>query len=220
MTSAAIRSTFAAAADSFVAVVSGIGGSGVSGSGVGGSGIWDAPGLGVWTVRDLVGHTSRSLTTIETYLGHAAGDPPQEIVVREPLDYLMGLQSPMIDPVAITQRGRDAGAALGDDPAAAVQELARRVTALVDSTPDDARLRTAFGGATLLAYLPTRTFELTVHTLDLAGAVGGPAPASLDGPIAACLELAAAVAGRGHDGGAVLLALTGRRSLPDGFSVV
>jgi Mycothiol maleylpyruvate isomerase N-terminal domain len=239
MTSAAIRATFADAAQGFVAVVSGIGGTGGGGprgsgsggdgeagrpSGGGGAGgggdIWDAPGLGEWTVRDLIGHASRSFTTIETYLAHAAADPPDEIVVRTPLDYLMGLQNPLLDPVAIIQRGRDAGAALGDDPPAAVQELARRVTALVDVTPDDALLRTLFGGAIFLAYLPSRTFELTVHTLDLVDALGVPAPAILDSPIAASLQLAAAVAGRGRDAGAVLLALTGRHPLRDGFSVV
>ena len=30
---------------------------------------WDGPGLGEWTVRDLVGHTSRSLVTVIDYLG-------------------------------------------------------------------------------------------------------------------------------------------------------
>ena len=28
---------------------------------------WDQPGLGEWDVRALVGHTSRSLLTLETY---------------------------------------------------------------------------------------------------------------------------------------------------------
>ena len=215
MTSAAIRATFADAAAGFLAVVSGIGG-----AGSGGGDIWDAPGLGAWTVRDLVGHASRSFTTVETYLAQAAEDPPDEIVVRDPMDYLMGLQSPLLDPVAIIQRGRDAGAVLGNDPVAAVQELALRVTALVAATPDDAVLRTLFGGAIFVAYLPTRTFELTVHTLDLVVALGVPAPAILDRPIAASLQLAASVAGRGRDAGAVLLALTGRRPLPNGFTIV
>ena len=33
---------------------------------------WDAPGLGEWDVRALVGHTSRSLLTVEAYLGQPA----------------------------------------------------------------------------------------------------------------------------------------------------
>jgi hypothetical protein len=33
---------------------------------------WNRPGLGEWDVRALVGHTSRSLSTVETYLAHPA----------------------------------------------------------------------------------------------------------------------------------------------------
>ena len=33
---------------------------------------WDRPGLGEWDVRALVGHTSRALLTVETYLAHPA----------------------------------------------------------------------------------------------------------------------------------------------------
>ena len=41
-------------------------------------GDWDKPGLGEWTVRDLVGHASRALSTVEQYLGHEpATDAPR-----------------------------------------------------------------------------------------------------------------------------------------------
>jgi len=33
---------------------------------------WDRPGLGEWDVRSLVGHTSRALLTVETYLARPA----------------------------------------------------------------------------------------------------------------------------------------------------
>src|SRR5262244_524873 len=33
---------------------------------------WDRPGLGEWDVRALVGHTSRALVTVETYLARPA----------------------------------------------------------------------------------------------------------------------------------------------------
>jgi hypothetical protein len=177
--------------------------------------VWERPALGVWTVRDLVGHASRSLTTIESYLGQ----PVDEIVIRSPLDYLRALRSLAMDTAAIAQRGRDAGAALGGDPAAAVRTLAERVLVLVAATPDGAVLPTALGGATLAAYLPTRTFELAVHTLDLVGAVGLDLPTVMAVPVAASLALAASAAD-GDDAGVLLLALTGRRGLPEGFSVV
>lgn len=38
------------------------------------TGHYDAPGLGEWSVRDLLGHTSRSLSTVETYLDVASAD--------------------------------------------------------------------------------------------------------------------------------------------------
>jgi len=201
-----VRDCFSAAAEGFVAVVAALG-----------ADDWAKPGLGEWTVRQLVGHTGRALSTIETYLA----TPSDDVVIRDPLDYLVGLRGPGIDPSAIAQRGRDAGAALGNRPVAAIEDLAGRVLALVDATPDGATLTVASGrGATLLAYLPTRTMELTVHTLDLTGAVGLHPPAILAAPVAATLELAARAVGRGSDAAAVLLALAGRRSLPPGFSIV
>lgn len=69
------------------------------------------------------------------------------------------------------------------------------------------------------AYLPTRTFELVVHGMDIANAADMPihfSPAVLD---EAC-QLAARIAVRIGRSPEVLLALTGRISLPSGFSVV
>lgn len=36
------------------------------------AGAWDGPGLGEWDLRALVGHTSRSLITVSTYLATSA----------------------------------------------------------------------------------------------------------------------------------------------------
>ena len=35
---------------------------------------WGGPGLGEWTLRDLVGHTSRSLVTVIDYLARPVAD--------------------------------------------------------------------------------------------------------------------------------------------------
>jgi uncharacterized protein (TIGR03083 family) len=198
---------FSAAAEGFVAVVAAVG-----------DDAWDRPALGEWSVRDLVGHTSRALSTVETYLA----DAPVEITLHDPLDYLRAALQGQVDHSLVAARGKAAGVALGDDPAAAVAELVARITALVDATADDAPVRLAVldAGLTLRTYLPTRTLELTVHTLDLADAVGTSPPPILEGPIAACLTLVAAAAGARPDAAGVLLALTGRRGLPAGFSVV
>lgn len=200
-----VRACFAAATEGFLAAVSQVP-----------DDKWDAPGLGEWTVRQLVGHTARAFSTVGTYLS----TPPTEITVHDPRQYLQALRTSLADHAAVAARGREAGAALGEDPKAAVRALAERVGALVAKTPDDAPLAMALGGTTLLAYLPTRTFELTVHTLDLVTALGVEVPAVLDAPIAASTTLLVSSAAGGPDGVTLLMALTGRRSLPAGFSLV
>ena len=71
----------------------------------------------------------------------------------------------------------------------------------------------------LSSYLPTRTFELAVHSLDIAAAIG--IDLHLDSVVLAdSIALAAEAAARSGQGVPVLLALTGRTPLPDGFSVV
>lgn len=45
-----------------------------------------------------------------------------------------------------------------------------RVLSLVDGWSDDAPVAMAAGAMALVDYLPTRTFELAVHSLDLARA--------------------------------------------------
>ncbi len=176
---------------------------------------WSRPALGEWDVRALTGHTSRALTTVETYLATpAAGEQ-----VAGPVEYFLAVRG-ATSPDAIAQRGRETGKALGQDPAAAVRELVRRVTDLVRNTPDDAPVATPAGAMTLIDYLPTRTFELAVHTLDLARALGLPPPASLAPAVAASLELAGAIGSRLPAAGDLLLLLTGRTSLPDGLSVL
>ena len=179
---------------------------------------WEKPGLGVWTVRDLAGHTSRALVTVETYLDSTTTvDDPG---LPDALAYFRAAASGLADADAIAERGRQAGAALGDDPNATVAALAERVLALVDGSPDDALITSPMGTMTLVGYLPTRTFELVVHTLDLAGATGVAVPADLAVPMRASLHVAADLADlQGHTAG-VLLALTGRRSLPQGFSLL
>ena len=171
------------------------------------------PGLGEWDVRALVGHTSRALTTVETYL--AEGREPVE--VGEPADYfLAALGAPAGSPeraerdAAIAERGRQAGADLGDNPAEAVVALAERVIGLVERTSPDAPVATPAGTMRLSTYLPTRTLELTVHTLDLCRAVGVAPPPSLDGPVASTLGLLAAIAARRPNRADLLLQLAGR----------
>jgi mycothiol maleylpyruvate isomerase-like protein len=175
---------------------------------------WQLPGLGEWDVRALVGHTSRSLLTVETYLAR----PAAAVEVASAGDYFRVTRTAAAD-AAVAARGRDAGSALGADPAAAVAEIAGRVLPLVDSRTGTELVTTIAGGMRLADYLPTRTFELVVHTADLATALGTP----LDVPSTAAaqaLTLVADLAVSGGLAGPLLLAATGRTGLPAGFSVL
>jgi hypothetical protein len=175
---------------------------------------WDRPGLGEWDVRALVGHTSRSLLTVEMYLAR----PASTVEVASASDYFRATRAAAAGP-AVAARGRDAGDALGADPAAGVAEIAGRVLPLVDSRDGTGLVTTIAGGMRLEDYLPTRTFELAVHTADLATAIGAP----LDVPATAAtqaLQLIADLAVGDGLAGSLLLAATGRPGLPAGFSVL
>jgi Mycothiol maleylpyruvate isomerase N-terminal domain len=175
---------------------------------------WDRPGLGEWDVRALVGHTSRSLLTVETYLGR----PAASVALAAAADYFRATRAAAADR-AVATRGRDAGVALGADPAAAVAEIAARVLPLVDARDGTERVSTIVGGMRLVDYLPTRTFELTVHTADLAAALEVP----VDVPATSArqaLHLVADLAVADGLAGPLLRAATGRPGLPPSFSVL
>ena len=177
-------------------------------------GRWHEPGLGEWSVRDLVGHTSRSLITVETYLDATPG----EVTVRSAVEYYRAVVAAGTS-AAVTERGRQAGRGLGADPVGFLLALDTRVQGKVAAAADDAYVETAAGGMRLIDYLPTRTFELVVHTADLAAAldvVTAPPPAAAT----SALQLAAGLAAERGAAVDVLLALTGRRPLPPGFSLL
>lgn len=212
MNSNTVRDAFRSASLGFVELVAGIGPE-----------AWGRPALGVWDVRSLVGHTSRALSTIETYLGGSSSLPavggPVEYYLRA-LPHDPDVETTLGRHAGIAARGVEAGEALGTDPQAAVSTLADRVQALVARTPDEGPVGTPAGPMTLIGYLPTRTFELTVHSLDLARALGVEVPAVLGPAVTASCRLAGAVAGRRPTAPDLLLLLTGRDDLPTGLTVL
>lgn len=178
---------------------------------------WDGPGLGDWDLRSLVGHASRSFVTVSTYLRA----PAEREDLASAVDYVARLREMAagLGAADVVERGRQAGRDLGDDPAAAVDALAR--AALSDIAAAGDPLITVIGGLgiRLSNYLPTRTFELAVHGLDIARAAAVELVLPDD-----VLEEATVLATRvgvalGH-GETVLLALTGRTTLTEGLSVV
>jgi hypothetical protein len=177
-------------------------------------GRWDEQGLGEWDVRSLVGHTSRSLLTVESYLAR----PAAAVEVGSTADYYRATRAAAAGP-DVAARGREAGQALGADPAAAVAEIEARVVPVVAARAGTEVITTIAGGMRLADYLPTRTFELVVHTADLAAALGvrtGPPPL----PAAQAFALVGQLAVAGGSATQLLRAATGREGLPPGFTVL
>lgn len=199
------RTTFLAAADAFVDQVAAIPAGRLAG-----------PGLGDWDLRSLVGHTSRSLVTVETYLDQ----PAREVAVPSAPAYYQAIAGMLrAGGAEIVERGREAGLALGDDPAAAVHDLAAQVRAKLTGFEPTYVLTTIAGGMSLEEYLRTRTFELVVHGLDIERACGVALDCGQDALVDST-TLAAEVAVQAGRGPELLLALTGRARFADDFSVV
>lgn len=181
---------------------------------------WTAPGLGEWDLRALVGHTSRSLSTVHTYLRDTAAQHPAADL-HSPQEYYLRIRtlSAELGAEAIVERGRQAGRDLGEQPATAVDDLLELVLADLAGAADP--VIAVIGGLRirLSDYLPTRTFELAVHGLDIAAA------AELDFRppevvLSEATALAARVAVLGGDGPMLLRGLTGRGRIPPNYSVV
>lgn len=206
MTDAGSVATFASAARGFAGLVHEIPGD-----------RWDGPGLGDWDLRSLAGHTSRSLITVSIYLQTTA----EREDIATPHEYYARVNPSAlgVGPADVRERGRQAGLELGADPAAAVETLVQRALNDLDGT-DDRLIAVISGlGMRLHTYLVTRTFELAVHGIDIARAVGIPF-ASPGEVLDEATVLAARIGVAIGDGETVLLSLTGRTALPPLFSVV
>ncbi|MGK9149157.1 maleylpyruvate isomerase family mycothiol-dependent enzyme [Plantibacter flavus] len=177
---------------------------------------WTRPGLGVWDVRALVGHTSRAIITVIDYLEI---DAPETVSLESAADYYGQIYLTYTNPDAIALRGVRAGEALGDEPVEHVAALRERAVAAIAAQGLDRIVSIGGMGIPLGEYLRTRIFELVVHSLDIARATGQDAaiPPAL---VEEAASLAAGIAALRGEGERVLLALTGRDPLPEGFSVV
>lgn len=157
---------------------------------------WELPGLGVWDVRSLVGHTARAVSTALDYLGKPAG--PVEL--RSAAEYLAaGYRVDRSIHEAVAERGITAGHDLGDEPAEVVETMIGRLRAAIATTEGDPVIRTLLGAMQFSDYLETRTVELVVHTSDIAAALGC-TPRLPDAAVARTLQIiceAAMLNGRG-----------------------
>jgi len=173
---------------------------------------WERPGaLGEWTTRELTAHALRAFITVEGYLSTA---PANDRVLADAAEYYSTVLS---DPTAhqgVAARGRQAGRQL-IDPVGEAEATIERVLAQIAATADDEPVNTFAGQITLIEYLATRVVELGVHTLDIQRATGQFAELHHDTSsvlLAVLMQLTAPVP--------VILALTGRASLPEGFNTL
>lgn len=172
---------------------------------------WGRPALGAWTVRELAAHTLRAFTTVELYLG---ADPSVDRPLADAAEYY---RAALADPdvhAGVLARGRQAGRDL-TDPAGMSETVVRRVLGLVAGAADDDVMQTFAGQITLAEYLATRVVEVAVHTLDLQRAIGQRVhlhPDTSEVVLQVLTELGPAEP--------MILALTGRAPLPDGFNAL
>ena len=182
---------------------------------------WDAPALGDWTLRELAGHaTSSGLRQVPTVLS----TPADEITRATAEDYWLLARAVPPDVLAAARAASDEDArlnaeALKGDPAGVVGNLVGQATQALGRAEDDALVETPAGGMRVRDWIPTRTFELVVHALDVAGAAGIELhlPPEVYADVAAQAARSAAMSGAGPT---VLRALTGRSPLPANFTVV
>src|SRR4051812_40606319 len=108
---------------------------------------WEGPGLGDWTVRELVGHTvSSALRQVPLVLA----TPADTVTLGSPEDYWAFARSAPPELVAAATAAssadaRETGDWLGADAAARVSELAGAATAALAAAPDDEVVTTAAG---------------------------------------------------------------------------
>jgi hypothetical protein len=182
---------------------------------------WEAHALGEWSLRELVGHTVGSgLRQVPVILGTSAA----AATLHSPQEYWTFARSapPELVAAAVAASATDAGETgrwLGAEATARVSELAGQATAALAAARDDDVVATAAGGMLVRDWVPTRTFELVVHGLDIATAAGVPFEVGQDA-MAEVVTMAAQIAAAAGDGPQVLRALTGRAPLPEGFSVL
>lgn len=201
-------STFAAAATAFCGITRDIP-----------ENAWGAVGLGEWDIRTLVGHTTMAVGAVSNCLTVAAEreDIPSAAAYYGAIRHFAKTAGANELNTKLSRRAADD---LGPDPVAAVDRIVRQALSDLEGAED--RVVGVFGGVLgirLSSFVPTRIFELAVHSLDIARATGIPLvlPAAV---IAETTMLAAKIAVESGHGAEVLLSLTGREPLAPGFSAL
>ena len=166
----------------------------------------DAPGLGEWSVAELIAHTTRAFTTTVDYIDPAPADGPDLLAASA--YWRKGLSTEGVNE-AVAERARSELAGM-DDVIAVALERADTALQTVGATLPNATVHSPLGDLRFDQYLVTRTVEIVVHGLDLAAAleVDLPAPASATSVVIALLG--ECVRNDAAASATVIRALTGR----------
>ena len=177
---------------------------------------WDAPALGVWSVRELTAHASGAFDSIQAH------DQPHRIAERVEIEGAAGFYLAVIGPQKqdsnIAARAKETVAQFVGDPAGTLAAMADGALAVLDGIPDDKPTRSLAGGMRFVDWLATRVVELTVHGVDIADAAGievAPPPQAMRVTLGVLSDIAIAKGSATE----LALAVTGRRPLRDGFSL-
>ena len=131
---------------------------------------WDAPGLGEWSVAELVAHLIRAADRITHYLAQPVDG---EVPVCDRVEYFRFDHRAAATGVA--DRSRADAARIGTDALASTFTAAwTATTAALRTEPADRIVPTFMGPMTLEEYSATRVLELVVHGLDLCRALDVP----------------------------------------------
>ncbi|MEO6628794.1 MAG: maleylpyruvate isomerase N-terminal domain-containing protein [Aquihabitans sp.] len=165
---------------------------------------WERPGLGEWTVRELVAHTDRAYKTVVEYLESESKDPTEIYTAAAYFRTVLAEETPHVHIAARAKRE----SVERSDWVLATDELAQQAEDLIANTPGDATVYLMVGEMQLDQYLATRVVELVIHGLDLSTAIGlpvTPPPSAMGVAQQVLTDLAGA-----DDLTAVLRLLTGR----------
>ena len=175
---------------------------------------WEDHALGQWTLRDLAGHTYRSISTVVGY----SEKPAPQVDVESTTQWILNVRQ-NANPDRVAELGRSAGLEIMDSPTMMVRGFLNMARDRVNDLDDDFILATPQGGMRLIDYLQLRTMELVIHGSDFAKALDVEATPPASG-MQVALQVLAGVAvaeGRGPD---LANALTGRSSLPPNYNLL
>ena len=175
---------------------------------------WEDQALGQWALRDLAGHTYRSISTVVGY----SEKPAPQVDVESSTQWILNVrQNGSADRVA--ELGRSAGLEIMDNPQMMVRGFLNMAKDRVNELDDDFILATPQGGMRLVDYLQLRTMELIIHGSDFARALGVEAAPPATGTQIALQVLSGVAVAEGR-GPALADALTGRTALPAGYNLL